>query len=1225
MILGERQYRVGIFTLLVEREFESSRIALSGVFGQLGTDLRLFVLLNGPENTAIRTYFQRLRHVEFLCAGRNLGVAGGRNLLTSRAMKWGADILVSYDNDFVPPRDYFGRICGQLVDLSRHKRVGIIAPGLVNGNHCRDFWEADYQGIANQDESAGNCLSFELEHLRRYLAGRIASGHHGLFYHLGIRHWRVHYLRSNIALLERFRQRLRRVVPAIPPAIPYRSTTLAHDPAVQQQVIQAGAPVVVDTLPGGAHCYFASLLRELAGYDENFNPFGFEDADLCIRAVQAGYSNYLIPSLLLIHDIAQRHHGRRFVATCQLKGKSRRLFLSKYSNGPWHRLIDLAYALVVTPVEVARHARYLHRIPRERMDWKETLGAILGYLGAFALHRHDRSIPMPTLPVGPKKVLFMPHNAYHTFNMSHAVPFLRKAGMECVFVNVDEAYRGEGARKEMERLRLSYLDYGADILDRLRPDLVVVMNDWGGVVHQTVLEANHRLIPTVAIVEGVQDFEDTHVAHIGVGRIRKPYRHAKYALLIGEYDRKFLTGPNTRLMGIPRLEPLLKEAPLFPDKPLVAINCNFTYGIYTQQREDWLDSCIQACRQAGLDYVITQHPADDSDLSAYKVTKDPIYNVLRQCTVMVSRFSTVLLEAMALGKPVVYHNLHDERMDTFREPQGAYRITRTAQELADALLEALRWTGDYRQRCRKFFSHHVSVQDKPSSQRLAEALLEILATEPQPVQVPPETLPQFVEPPLVAPSQSLAVNPGSPLAAKPTTPIKPAQPAQPAGLAARIGGMAVQIIKWHLRWGGLALVGALALFGVAFSGLPGALYAGLAGVCLISATMAFVFTRGKAEASDRVRAEAKRLDDRCQDRQHRQGQEIEVLRAALGDARKELEQAIQEGQNRQSQEIEDLRSALGDARKEFEQAIQEERDQRTKTLSVLDERSQDRQNRQGQQIEDLRSALGDARKELERAIQEERDQRTESLFVKPYQPFLRQLREDDIQKLVRVWAPRLGVEVTYQQLRYVQHRIAFLEDLCLGRLAGHVHDVALRILAARGLGGQELHIIEIGALFGVNAIILYDLLSCYYRRVQLTLIDPLEGYYGSGSDGSTGLPVSRYILERNLRQMGVPSENWRIVQRSSHDPEVLTELGDRTCQFLFIDGDHSYEGVRNDLERFAPLVSNGGLVVFHDYHSHNWPDVTRAVDKLAMARKDLELVGAEWETAIFRKRLPDSA
>ena len=34
--------------------------------------------------------------------------------------------------------------------------------------------------------------------------------------------------------------------------------------------------------------------------------------------------------------------------------------------------------------------------------------------------------------------------------------------------------------------------------------------------------------------------------------------------------------------------------------------------------------------------------------------------------------------------------------------------------------------------------------------------------------------------------------------------------------------------------------------------------------------------------------------------------------------------------------------------------------------------------------------------------------------------------------------------------------------------------------------------------------------------------------------------------------------------------------------FLFIDGDHSYEGVKKDFEMYSPFVRKGGLIVFHD-------------------------------------------
>lgn len=43
-----------------------------------------------------------------------------------------------------------------------------------------------------------------------------------------------------------------------------------------------------------------------------------------------------------------------------------------------------------------------------------------------------------------------------------------------------------------------------------------------------------------------------------------------------------------------------------------------------------------------------------------------------------------------------------------------------------------------------------------------------------------------------------------------------------------------------------------------------------------------------------------------------------------------------------------------------------------------------------------------------------------------------------------------------------------------------------------------------------------------------------------------------------------------------------TALAGRLLDFLFIDGDHSLEGVRADFELYSPLVREGGLIAFHD-------------------------------------------
>jgi predicted O-methyltransferase YrrM len=59
-----------------------------------------------------------------------------------------------------------------------------------------------------------------------------------------------------------------------------------------------------------------------------------------------------------------------------------------------------------------------------------------------------------------------------------------------------------------------------------------------------------------------------------------------------------------------------------------------------------------------------------------------------------------------------------------------------------------------------------------------------------------------------------------------------------------------------------------------------------------------------------------------------------------------------------------------------------------------------------------------------------------------------------------------------------------------------------------------------------------------------------------------------------------------MIHADSHDPgtrdRVERLFGHRQIDLLFIDGDHSYEGVRRDFELYSPLVREGGMIAFHD-------------------------------------------
>jgi len=66
-----------------------------------------------------------------------------------------------------------------------------------------------------------------------------------------------------------------------------------------------------------------------------------------------------------------------------------------------------------------------------------------------------------------------------------------------------------------------------------------------------------------------------------------------------------------------------------------------------------------------------------------------------------------------------------------------------------------------------------------------------------------------------------------------------------------------------------------------------------------------------------------------------------------------------------------------------------------------------------------------------------------------------------------------------------------------------------------------------------------------------------------------------------------------LIQKDSHIQEtkslLIKYLNDDKIDFLFIDGDHSYEGAKQDYEMYAPLVNKNGIIVFHDIVPHSNP------------------------------------
>ncbi len=123
--------------------------------------------------------------------------------------------------------------------------------------------------------------------------------------------------------------------------------------------------------------------------------------------------------------------------------------------------------------------------------------------------------------------------------------------------------------------------------------------------------------------------------------------------------------------------------------------------------------------------------------------------------------------------------------------------------------------------------------------------------------------------------------------------------------------------------------------------------------------------------------------------------------------------------------------------------------------------------------------------------------------------------------------------------------------------------------------GKPERILEIGAGNGGSSWAWSKIKSVK----QLITVDLPNGPWG----GSNIEAMVNFIKSKSV----CPYE---YIAGNSHDEatfqKVKAELGDHKFDFLFIDGDHSYEGVKKDYEMYSELVAPGGLIAFHDICVH---------------------------------------
>jgi predicted O-methyltransferase YrrM len=150
---------------------------------------------------------------------------------------------------------------------------------------------------------------------------------------------------------------------------------------------------------------------------------------------------------------------------------------------------------------------------------------------------------------------------------------------------------------------------------------------------------------------------------------------------------------------------------------------------------------------------------------------------------------------------------------------------------------------------------------------------------------------------------------------------------------------------------------------------------------------------------------------------------------------------------------------------------------------------------------------------------------------------------------------------------------------------------------------KPARIMEIGTAKGATL-----LCWCRIATKQVISVDLEGGIHGGG------YPPAKKKLYREFTA-GRPGVRLDLFQENSQEmatrKKVEGVLNGEKLDVLFIDGDHSYDGVKKDFELWSPLVRPGGIVLFHDILPHKTVEhceVDRLWNELKQQHRHTEFV-----------------
>jgi SAM-dependent methyltransferase len=162
------------------------------------------------------------------------------------------------------------------------------------------------------------------------------------------------------------------------------------------------------------------------------------------------------------------------------------------------------------------------------------------------------------------------------------------------------------------------------------------------------------------------------------------------------------------------------------------------------------------------------------------------------------------------------------------------------------------------------------------------------------------------------------------------------------------------------------------------------------------------------------------------------------------------------------------------------------------------------------------------------------------------------------------------------------------------------YEILIDFIEQRALYELQGDIIEIGAYMGRGTAKLAKFAQTYGKKVYaIDIFDPGLDKTLSKSGIKAGDVYEAFLQGRSMLEVYQEStQGFDNIVTITEDSRKVSFPKAQRFIFGFIDGCHQQVYAENDFHVIWPHLVSGGALGFHDYRFDDWPEVTKAVDKL---------------------------